>query len=169
MLIRTEIGVDAADIDALLRRSFTTEAEAELVRELREEGLLTLGVVAADDEGQVLGYGAYSPVTVNGEDKNWVALAPLVVDQPLRNQGIGQQLVQESLTILNEFGYGAVVVLGEPALYGARYGFEPALHHQVRCKWPGTEAAFQIYKLADNAFSGTEGYVEYAAPFSRFD
>ena len=38
MLIRTEIGVDAASIDSLLRRSFKSEAEAELVQQLREDG-----------------------------------------------------------------------------------------------------------------------------------
>lgn len=81
MLIRTEIGIDAASIDALLRRSFPTSAEAELVKQLREDGLLTLGVVATDDEGQVLGYAAFSPVTLNGEDQQWVGLAPLVVDE----------------------------------------------------------------------------------------
>ncbi|MDQ1212497.1 putative N-acetyltransferase YhbS [Pantoea anthophila] len=43
MLIRSEIGVDAAGIDTLLRRCFTSPAEAELTQSLREDGLLTLG------------------------------------------------------------------------------------------------------------------------------
>jgi len=75
MLIRSEIGIDAASIDSLLRRSFPTSAEAELVQQLREDGLLTLGVVATDDDGQVLGYAAFSPVTLNNEDRQWVGLA----------------------------------------------------------------------------------------------
>ncbi|MDU3078078.1 MAG: GNAT family N-acetyltransferase, partial [Mixta calida] len=50
MLIRTEIGVDAAGIDSLLRRCFPGGAEADLVQRLREDGQLTLGVVATDDE-----------------------------------------------------------------------------------------------------------------------
>ncbi|HAI04613.1 MAG TPA: GNAT family N-acetyltransferase, partial [Pantoea sp.] len=84
MLIRTEIGVDAAGIDSLLRRCFSTSAEAELTQALREDGLLTLGVVATDEEGQVLGYAAFSPVSVQGDDRNWVGLAPLAVDESLR-------------------------------------------------------------------------------------
>ncbi|WP_437613411.1 GNAT family N-acetyltransferase [Erwinia sp. V71] len=168
MLIRTEIGVDAAGIDSLLRRSFATEAEAELVHQLREDGLLTLGVVATDDEGQVLGYAAFSPVTLQGEDKQWVALAPLAVDESVRRQGIAQQLIYEGLDTLNEFGYAAVVVLGEPAFY-SRFGFEPAVRHQLHCKWPDSEAAFQLYKLADNAFDGVAGQIEFAEPFNRFD
>ena len=54
MLIRVEIGIDAPGIDALLRRTFGGDAEAQLVHSLREDGLITLGVVATDDEGQVV-------------------------------------------------------------------------------------------------------------------
>ncbi|MBN6030899.1 GNAT family N-acetyltransferase [Pantoea ananatis] len=166
MLIRTEIGVDAAGIDALLRRCFPTSAEAELTQALREDGLLTLGVVATDDEGQVLGYAAFSPVTMQGEDRNWVGLAPLAVDESLRGQGIAKQLVYEGLDTLNEFGYSAVVVLGDPALYN-HLGFEPAVRHGLHCRWPDSEAAFQVYPLADNAFDGAEGRIEYSAPFNK--
>ena len=49
MLIRVEIGIDAPGIDALLRRSFASDAEAQLVHDLREDGLITLGLVATDD------------------------------------------------------------------------------------------------------------------------
>jgi putative acetyltransferase len=63
MLIRVEIGIDAPGIDALLRRTFASDAEAQLVHDLREDGLITLGLVATDDEGQVVGYVAFSPVT----------------------------------------------------------------------------------------------------------
>jgi len=166
MLIRTEIGVDAASIDSLLRRCFPTSAEAELVRQLREDGLLTLGVVATDDEGQVLGYAAFSPVTLAEEDRQWVGLAPLAVDESVRKQGLGKQLIYEGLDTLNEFGYAAVVVLGDPAYFG-RYGFEPAARHGLQCKWQNSEAAFQVYKLAEEAFCGAEGRIEYSAPFNR--
>ncbi|UEG17656.1 GNAT family N-acetyltransferase [Pantoea ananatis] len=165
MLIRTEIGVDAAGIDALLRRCFPTSAEAELTQALREDGLLTLGVVATDDEGQVLGYAAFSPVTLQGEDRNWVVLAPLAVDESLRGQGIAKQLVYEGLDTLNEFGYSAVVVRGDPALY-SHLGFEPAARHGLHCRWPDSEASFLVYPLADNAFDGAEGRIEYSAPFN---
>lgn len=166
MLIRTEIGVDAASIDSLLRRCFPTSAEAELVQQLREDGLLTLGVVATDDEGQVLGYAAFSPVTLAEEDRQWVGLAPLAVDESMRKQGLGKQLIYEGLDTLNEFGYAAVVVLGDPAYYG-RYGFEPAARYGLHSRWQESEAAFQVYKLAEDAFSGTEGRIEYSAPFNR--
>lgn len=165
MLIRSEIGIDAASIDSLLRRSFPTSAEAELVQQLREDGLLTLGVVATDDDGQVLGYVAFSPVTLNDEDRQWVRLAPLAVDDSVRKQGLGKQLIYEGLDTLNEFGYAAVVVLGDPAFFGP-YGFEPAAHHQLQCSGEGPGAAFQVYKLAEDAFNDVEGRIIFSAPFN---
>ncbi|MEQ9864528.1 GNAT family N-acetyltransferase [Pectobacterium aroidearum] len=179
MLVRVEIPVDAAGIDSLLRRAFPTGAEADLVHQLREDGLLTLGVVATDDEGGVVGYAAFSPVLIEGEDRLWVALAPLAVDESLRRQGVGEKLVYEGLDALNEFSYTAVVVLGEPAYY-SRFGFVPATEHQLHCRWPDSESAFQVYPLADNQVAGENssegengfeqatGLVEYAEPFNRF-
>ncbi|MBV6818961.1 N-acetyltransferase [Rahnella sp. PD12R] len=167
MLIRTEIPVDAAGIDRLLRRAFPGGAEADLVQQLREDGLLTLGVVATDDEGGVVGYVAFSPVDIQGEDRNWVALAPLAVDESLRRQGLGEKLVYEGLDSLNEFGYAAVVVLGDPAYYG-RFGFKPAAVHDLQCRWPDTEAAFQFFTLSDDALNDASGQVEFSPPFDRF-
>ncbi|MEI7237557.1 N-acetyltransferase [Pectobacterium brasiliense] len=179
MLVRVEIPVDAAGIDNLLRRAFPTGAEADLVHQLREDGLLTLGVVATDDEGGVVGYAAFSPVLIDGEDRQWVALAPLAVDDSLRRQGVGEKLVYEGLDALNEFGYTAVVVLGNPAYY-SRFGFVPAVEQQLHCRWPDSESVFQVYPLADNHVVGegspegesglesASGLVEYAEPFNRF-
>lgn len=167
MLIRVEIPIDAPGIDALLRRSFSTGSEAELVKKLREDGLLTLGLVATDDEGQVVGYVAFSPVTVEGEDLQWVGLAPLAVDTTLRGQGIAKQLVYEGLDSLNEFGYRAVVTLGSPEMY-PHFGFQPAARSGLHCQWPGTEHTFQIYPLADDALKDIQGLVEYAEHFNHF-
>ncbi|HEP1044506.1 TPA: N-acetyltransferase [Serratia marcescens] len=167
MLIRVEIPVDAAGIDALLRRAFGRDDEADLVQQLREDGLLTLGVVATDDEGGVVGYAAFSPVDVAGEDRQWVALAPLAVDESLRRQGLAEKLVYEGLDSLNEFSYAAVVVLGDPAYYG-RFGFKPAAAYGLNCRWPDTENAFQVYPLAEDALNGVSGEVAFSAPFNQF-
>ncbi|WP_304164253.1 GNAT family N-acetyltransferase [Lonsdalea britannica] len=166
MLIRVEIPVDAPGIDRLLRQSFPTSAQAELVQELRENGQLTLGVVATDDEGGVVGYAAFSPVSIEGEELQWVGLAPLAVDESLRKQGLGEQLVYEGLDSLNEFGYTAVVVFGDPA-YFSRFGFVAASEHQLSCGRDEPSSNFQIYPLADNHFQGVSGKVEFADPFNR--
>lgn len=167
MLIRTEIPVDAAGIDRLLRSAFPTGAEADLVQALREDGLLTLGVVATDDEGGVVGYVAFCPVDIQGEDRNWVGLAPMAVEESLRCQGLGQKLVYEGLDSLNEFGYAAVVVLGDPAYYG-RFGFKPAASHDLHCRWSGAEETFQLFTLTDDALTNASGEVVFPAAFNRF-
>ena len=166
MLIRVEIPIDAPGIDALLRRAFGGESEANLVHSLREDGLITLGLVATDDEGQVIGYVAFSPVDVEGEDLQWVGVAPLAVDEHYRGQGLARQLVYEGLDSLNEFGYAAVVALGEADFYQG-LGFEQAARYDLRCRWPGSESAFQVHRLADDALNGVHGLVEYHEHFNR--
>ncbi|ACY83265.1 GNAT family N-acetyltransferase [Edwardsiella piscicida] len=167
MLIRAEIPVDAPGIDRLLRRCFPGADEAELVSCLREDGLLTLGIVATDDEGGVVGYAAFSPVTVDGEECQWVGLAPLAVDEAYRRQGIAERLVYEGLDTLNEFGYAGVAVLGDPRYY-QRFGFVNAAQNDLHCRWPECDTLFQVYALAPQALEQARGRIEYAEPFNRF-
>ena len=133
---------------------------------LREDGLLTLGVVATDEEGGVIGYAAFSPVYVDGEDRQCVGLAPVVVDEAHRRQGLAEQIIYEGLDSLNEFGYSAVVVLGEPA-YFSRFGFQNAAQQGLRSHLPGTEDSFLVYPLAGGEMENCKGVVEYSAPFGR--
>lgn len=167
MLIRVEIPVDAPGIDMLLRRGFQREDEANLVQDLREDGLIILGVVATDDDGMIVGYVAFSPVLIDKEDRQWVALAPLVVDESWRGQGVARQLVMESVSILNEFSYRAVVTLGDTELYG-RMGFESASLYHLESRWPDGQHHFMVRILSEEACKHTGGYVEYHEHFNRF-
>ena len=166
MLIRVEIPVDAMGIDKLLRETFPTEAEANLVQHLREDGLLTLGVVATNDNGEVIGYVGFTPVDVNGEDVQWVGLAPLAVSKAHQGQGIGEKLVYEGLDSLNEFGYGAVVVLGDERYY-SRFGFEPASKQGVNCQWPEQQPHFLICGRENGEIGAHQGLVTYSSHFSN--
>lgn len=168
-MIRVEIPVDAMGIDQLLRQTFAHSDEADLVQRLREDGLLTLGVVATDDGGRVIGYVAFSPVEIAGYDTQWVALAPVAVAEAYRRQGIAEQLIYTGLDSLNEFGYQAVVVLGDPAYY-SRFGFGHAGEKGLYCRWSDIHSpAFQVYQLADGNLAGIQGEVHYSAHFSKLD
>lgn len=168
MLIRVEIPVDAPQITALLSRAFPSTAEADLVNQLRENGQLTLSLVAVDECGQCIGYIAFSRLLLNGDDYHWVALAPVVVDAAYQRQGIGQALIKEGLNSLNEFGYEAVVVLGDPAYYH-RFGFSPISAEQLPCPWAEYQHAFQLLKL--DSFNQPDDLiitqVTYAEPFNQ--
>ena len=166
MLIRVEIPVDAMGIDRLLRETFPTEGEADLVQHLREDGLLTLGVVATNDDGEVIGYVGFTPVDVNGEDVQWVGLAPLAVKKEYQSQGIAEKLVYEGLDSLNEFGYGAVVVLGDEGYY-SRFGFEPVTNHGLSCQWPTLQKHFLVCGLENGAINEHKGEVAYSSHFDN--
>lgn len=165
MLIRTEAPADILAVDRLLKEVFDTEAEANLVMALRENGHRTLSLVACDDEGEVVGHAMFSPVHLNGEDLNWQGLAPLAVKAEYRKQGLGAELVHEGLASLGELGYPACVVLGDPAYY-SRFGFTVADEQGFRCQWDVPAGAFQIVALWDDELKGRSGEIQYCPEFS---
>lgn len=165
MLIRGEIPVDAPGIDQLLRQTFPTGAEADLVQKLRQDGLFVLEMVATDDKGQIIGYIGFTLVDVNGDKEcQWVGLAPLAVASAYQRQGIGAKLVYDGLDSLNEFGYMAVVVVGDPNYY-RRFGFTLAKRHGLACKWSGMEAYFQVYALENGNLADYAGLVNFSSYF----
>lgn len=97
-------------------------------------------MVATDDKGNIIGYIGFTLVDVNGDKEcQCVGLAPIAVDSAYQRQGIGTKLVYDGLYSINEFGYKAVVVLGDPNYYN-RFGFMLVKPH-------GMEAYFQVYVL----------------------
>ncbi len=166
MLIRTEAPADILAVDQLLKSAFETEAEANLVMRLRENGHRTLSLVASSDEGDVAGYVLFSPVTINGEDRNWQGLAPLAVKEEFRGQGIAKRLIEEAFSSLLELGYPACVVLGDPAYYG-RFGFEASEQHGMHCQWDVPKGAFQVIQLRSGEFEGQSGLIEYCPEFTQ--
>ncbi|PJC86134.1 GNAT family N-acetyltransferase [Vibrio sp. HA2012] len=165
MLIRTEAPADILPIDRLLKAAFTTQAEAELAMTLRENGRLTLSLVACNDDGEVIGYVLFTPVLIEGQDLGWQGLAPVAVKKEYRNQGIAAALIREGFESLRDFGYPVCVVLGDPDYY-ARLGFEAAEKHDFHCIWDVPEGVFQVIELESGAFSGRKGMIEYSPEFS---
>lgn len=166
MLIRTEAPADILPIDALLKDAYETDAEANLVMNLRENSRFTLSLVACNDDGEVVGHALFTPVSIAGEQLGWQGLAPVAVKSSYRNQGIAGELIKEGLDSLYEFGYLACVVLGNPDFYG-RFGFVDADNYAMRTIWEVPKGAFQVKELAENVFFGKQGLVEYSPEFSE--
>ncbi|MCG7584697.1 GNAT family N-acetyltransferase [Photobacterium sp. OFAV2-7] len=166
MLIRTEAPADILPIDSLLKAVFDTEAEANLVMKLRENGHRTLSLVACSDDGELIGHLFFSPVTVDGQDSNWQGLAPLAVKPEYQRQGIGQALMEEAKSILAELGYPVTVVLGHSDYY-PKAGFVKASEHGLRCSWSVPDEAFMVLELVPDSLAGVTGLVEYCAEFSE--
>jgi predicted N-acetyltransferase YhbS len=126
MQIRTERPDDANAISIVTEAAFkeaehTSGTEARIVEALRAANVLTVSLVAVEDE-VVVGHVAYSPVTVSDGASNWYGLGPVSVTPERKGQGIGQALVREGLRRLESAGAAGCVVLGDPDYY-QRFGF----------------------------------------------
>lgn len=166
MLIRTEAPADILPIDALLKAAFTTDSEAKLVMSLRENSRFTLSLVACTDEGELIGYALFTPVSLDGEHLGWQGLAPIAVKEAHRGNGIAGKMIKEGLDSLYEFGYLGCVVLGDPDFY-SRFGFVDANLFDMRSTWEVPEGAFRVMELTENEFSGKQGLIEYSPEFSE--
>ena len=136
MRIRPEQPADSDAIRALTTEAFATAphssgTEAAIVDGLRAAGALTLSLVAVEDDeksNEILGHVAFSPVTIDGAERDWFGLGPVSVKPGRQRGGIGAGLIREGLRRLREMGAAGCVLLGDPGYYG-RFGFatDPAL------------------------------------------
>ncbi|MDV5172221.1 N-acetyltransferase [Photobacterium rosenbergii] len=165
MLIRSEAPADIIPIDNLLKTVFDTEAEAELVMRLRENGKRTLSLVACNDEGELVGHLFFSPVMLDGEDHNWQGLAPMAIKPEYQRQGIGLAMLEEAKQTLAELGYPVIVVLGHPEYY-PKVGFAPAAPQGIQCSWPAPEDAFMVLEVVPGAIGEKSGMISYSEEFN---
>lgn len=126
-LIRLEKPADAASIRGLVAEAFldhphSNQTEHLLVDALREAGALMLSLVAIQNE-EVIGYIAFSPVTIDGVEHGWIGLGPVAVRPDRQRRGVGEALIAEGLEAAQGMGARGCVVLGDPGYYG-KYGFE---------------------------------------------
>ena len=100
---------------------FSDGTEAPIIRALRRSGDLTLSLVAEED-GEVVGHVAFSPVTIDGADVGWYGLGPISVRPDRQRQGIGRALVADGLERLRALGATGCALIGNPDVY-APMGF----------------------------------------------
>jgi len=162
VVIRDAHEADYDAVDAVLRSAFPTDAEARLVRSLREAGDAPIELVA-EANGQVVGMVLFSPVTIEGGDGRLrpLGLAPLAVDALWRGRGVGRSLVRQGVRACEQARAGAVFVLGEPGYY-APLGFETASGHGFSNPY-GVDEPFRVHPLKTDL--GPAGQVRYAPAF----
>jgi putative acetyltransferase len=128
--IRPERPGDHARVDDVVRAAFMAEfnsaSEVDLVRALRQRGELigdlTLVAVVA---GQIVGYIAFSEVTLDGRPARGLGLAPVAVAPAAQGAGVGSRLIEDALQRAERAGWQFVVLLGHHDYY-PRFGFRPA-------------------------------------------
>ncbi|MEZ8738997.1 GNAT family N-acetyltransferase [Photobacterium swingsii] len=131
MKIRAQETSDNNAIETLTYRAFeghphhapgAKPTEHLIINGLRDEGALTLSLVAEDASG-IIGHIAFSPVTVAGITSAWFGLGPVSVCPNRQGEGIGSQLINIGVEMMKTRGAEGIVLLGEPEYY-SRFGFK---------------------------------------------
>jgi len=118
--IRAEVPKDHDAIYALTRdafapMSFSDGSEPNMINQMREDGDLTLSLVAEQDK--IIGHVAFSPAKISGTTGVWYGLGPISVRAEKQRQGIGKKLAQTGLEMLRNMGAAGCVLTGNPDVY----------------------------------------------------
>lgn len=164
--VRPETAEDIRAIDVVHISAFGGEAEAHLVSALRESTTYNRELSqVAELGGRIVGHVLLTRVLLrkDGEEKHVLALGPMSVVPSQSHRGIGSELINASIKLAKDKGYGAIVVLGHPEYY-KRFGFVPARDLRVSCNLPAPEDALTAMEIVDGNLAGG-GHVEYPEPF----
>lgn len=169
LVIRPETPSDWEAISEVNRLAFGRESEARLVETLREsadfDSRLSLIAIKGDRVVAHLLFSGIIIETPKGEVPA-LALAPVAVRPEFQNQGIGSQLVRQSLQDCRNLGHKIVIVVGHPDYY-ARFGFSPARAVGLEVSFPVPDEAFMVLELMPGALEGVKGTVKYPPAFSE--
>ena len=165
LIIRQETPEDKAAIHHVNLEAFGQSAEAKLVEKLRNRGVLTLSLVAIQDD-RIVGHIAFSPVKIKTEHTSFeaIALAPMAVLTAYQHKGIGSQLVRTGIKECRRLGHEILVVLGHPDYY-PRFGFVPAKPKGIDCEFEVSEEAWMVLELRKGALTGKSGTVKFPSEF----
>ena len=160
--IRPETVGDKATIFELTQAAFkdmpySDGDEQHVVNRLRDDGDLTLSLVA-EDEARIVGHIALSPVTISDGTEHWYGLGPVSVWPELHRQGVGSALIRQGIADMRKRGAKGIVLLGSNEYY-PRFGFR----HDPKLTYPGPPPEYFQALLLDGAMP--EGRVEYARAF----
>jgi len=135
IVIRKERDTDINAISEVTVAAFKTleisnHTEQFIIKALRASGALTISLVAEND-GQVVGHIAFSPITISDGTRNWYGLGPVSVLPEYHRQGIGKALINEGLSRLKAMKAQGCCLVGHPDYY-IKFGFTniPELVHE---------------------------------------
>jgi len=163
LTVRCEEGRDWSSIYTVNEAAFGRADEANLVADLRRDGVVLASLVAEINE-QLVGHILFSRMSI--ETANGVipaaALAPLAIVPEYQRQGVGGRLIRDGLDLLRKRGESIVIVLGHPDYY-PRFGFSPERARLLESPFP--PEAFMAMELTAGALDGIKGKVKYPAAF----
>lgn len=165
LTFRRETLKDIDSIRYVNEQAFEQKGEAELIDKLRNRNVVTLSLVALQNE-QIVGHILFSPVIVESEGSRFeaISLAPIAVLPEYQRQGIGSQLVQVGLKECYQLGHEVVVVVGHPDYY-PRFGFVLGKTKGIGCEFEVPDEAWMILELREGALAGRKGTVKFQPEF----
>jgi len=166
VVVRTEQPSDIAAIRIVNLDAFPSEAEANLVDDLRANGKATLSLVAVQNE-RVIGHILFSPVMLesNVDQGPILGLAPMAVLLGFQREGVGSLLVTTGLDHCKRSGVSSVIVLGHSDYY-PRFGFQAASQFGVSCEYDVPDENFMLVELAKGASNHISGIARYQPEFA---
>ncbi|MDH5546976.1 MAG: N-acetyltransferase [Gammaproteobacteria bacterium] len=131
LTIREEQTSDFDAITDIIDRAFAGKDyadgdESQLMPKLREQGALTLSLVALSGD-TIIGQAAFSPAKIADKAEDWFTLGPVAVLPGYQRQGIGSKLILTGLERLRQNGASGCIVVGDTNYY-CRFGFTLAPH-----------------------------------------
>ncbi len=155
--IRDERRADAAAIEALVTAAFGPDGDtAQFVDDVRRKAEVCLAEVAVVDDA-IVGHAQWcdAPIIVDGRVVKSAYLTALSAQPEMQKRGIGSRLVRNGLRRLQEKGYAAATLLGDPDYY-ARFGFSPELAERIEAPHRARGRGFQAIELVAAALDGSE-------------
>ena len=116
-------GIHEVTVAAFLEAPHTDHTEQYIVKALRESGALSISLIA-ENEGNIVGHVALSPVTISDGTDSWYGLGPISVLPNNQSKGIGSKLMNAAIQELKNIKAKGCVLLGDPNYYH-RFGFKP--------------------------------------------
>jgi putative acetyltransferase len=163
--VRTERPGDEEAIRRVNDQAFGQTDESRIVDAVRQAGHAAVSLVAVDG-GRVVGHILFTPVSIESQEADGlaVALGPMSVLPDLQRRGIGTRLVRAGLHACARIGGRVVVVIGHPGFY-PRFGFRPASRFELRSNYDVPDDVFMAVELQPGALSGCKGLVRFVAEF----
>ena len=156
-----ETADDWWEVEALYDLCFAPGREALSSYRLRDgiPKVKELCLVARDRQGSIGGAIRYWPVRVDGFRA--LLLGPVAVHPTHQGEGLGAQLIAQSLNRAQDLGWERVMLVGDPPYY-SRFGFWKL--HDVEMPPPTNPDRVQGLELVEGAWEGIVGTVEKDQP-----
>lgn len=158
--IDIETSTDGPAIDSLVSSAFGPGREKRTVFKFRDgiDRFHNLCLVARNKESELLGSLRFWPIQLP-DGGTEILFGPLAVDPDLRGLGIGKSLTARGLAEARTAGFGAMLIIGDPAYYRP-FGFSEESVSRLQLPGPTAPLVFMGIELKLDRLKGVAGMVQ---------